>query len=357
MVGALSSCNFSELGLEPYDYTRCVREDGTAYGTSGKCRKGTKQAKEVATKKPKRAKATKTPRKTKSTGAKVKPSKKIPIELNSSLEKLTNKLKETTIASSNKGQTAKQLVPVLSKDKAVSNNNLGSPVKTIKTQGSRGPMKEKYNETEAPELRLSKIYEAQGFNSKPELVKTRAALEQRKDIIVEPDGKPLILYRGLTEESFARQLLGLGPEGGKHFPGKGVNGNGTYAASVGKSLKGGDSVRERTIKQVQNTAVSYSGGKEGASKRVVALALRSDANVVQFEGKDYNAQYLKYRRWTSDILKKASERFGVPFSDSGEAAAAMGIHAYRVPATSEENYWVILNRGAVIAAQDPELYA
>jgi NAD:arginine ADP-ribosyltransferase. len=92
MVGALSSCNFSELGLEPYDYTRCVREDGTAYGTSGKCRKGTKQAKEVTPKKPKRAKANKTPRKTKSTKAKVKPSKKIPLELNSSLEKLTDKL-------------------------------------------------------------------------------------------------------------------------------------------------------------------------------------------------------------------------------------------------------------------------
>ena len=36
--------NFSEL---PYDFTRCVRPDGSAYGTKGKCRKGTEQAKEV----------------------------------------------------------------------------------------------------------------------------------------------------------------------------------------------------------------------------------------------------------------------------------------------------------------------
>lgn len=30
---------------EVYEFTRCVRADGTAYGTSGKCRKGTEQAK------------------------------------------------------------------------------------------------------------------------------------------------------------------------------------------------------------------------------------------------------------------------------------------------------------------------
>lgn len=35
-----------------YDFTRCVRPDGTAYGTAGKCRKGTEEAKaEVPTKK------------------------------------------------------------------------------------------------------------------------------------------------------------------------------------------------------------------------------------------------------------------------------------------------------------------
>jgi hypothetical protein len=36
---------FSETDV--YDFTRCVRPNGTAYGTNGKCRKGTEQAKEA----------------------------------------------------------------------------------------------------------------------------------------------------------------------------------------------------------------------------------------------------------------------------------------------------------------------
>ena len=36
--------DFSEEG-ETYDFARCVRPDGSAYGTSGKCRKGTEEAK------------------------------------------------------------------------------------------------------------------------------------------------------------------------------------------------------------------------------------------------------------------------------------------------------------------------
>jgi hypothetical protein len=36
--------DFSEGGT--YDFTRCVRPDGSAYGTGGRCRKGTEEAKE-----------------------------------------------------------------------------------------------------------------------------------------------------------------------------------------------------------------------------------------------------------------------------------------------------------------------
>lgn len=34
--------------LSSYDFTRCVRSNGTAYGTSGKCRKGSEKAKSSA---------------------------------------------------------------------------------------------------------------------------------------------------------------------------------------------------------------------------------------------------------------------------------------------------------------------
>ena len=43
---------FSEGGI--HDFTRCIRPDGSAYGTKGKCRKGTEEAKAAAPKKEKK---------------------------------------------------------------------------------------------------------------------------------------------------------------------------------------------------------------------------------------------------------------------------------------------------------------
>jgi len=40
--------DFAEGGL--YDFTRCVRPDGSAYGTGGKCRKGTEEEKKAPAK-------------------------------------------------------------------------------------------------------------------------------------------------------------------------------------------------------------------------------------------------------------------------------------------------------------------
>jgi hypothetical protein len=45
LAAQTQSSDFSEEGA--YDFTRCVRPDGSAYGTGGKCRKGTEGAKEI----------------------------------------------------------------------------------------------------------------------------------------------------------------------------------------------------------------------------------------------------------------------------------------------------------------------
>ena len=45
MVSESTPANYSEKG-EVYDFTRCVRPDGSSYGTSGKCRKGTEGEKD-----------------------------------------------------------------------------------------------------------------------------------------------------------------------------------------------------------------------------------------------------------------------------------------------------------------------
>lgn len=46
LVAELYSDNFSEY-MSEYDFTRCVRANGSAYGTGGKCRLGTEEAKEI----------------------------------------------------------------------------------------------------------------------------------------------------------------------------------------------------------------------------------------------------------------------------------------------------------------------
>jgi len=51
MVSQTQSADFSEG--ESYDFTRCMRPNGSIYGTRGQCRKGTETTKETV--KPKRA--------------------------------------------------------------------------------------------------------------------------------------------------------------------------------------------------------------------------------------------------------------------------------------------------------------
>ena len=46
LVAASAALDFSEDNT--YDFTRCVRPDGSAYGTRGRCKKGTESAKEAA---------------------------------------------------------------------------------------------------------------------------------------------------------------------------------------------------------------------------------------------------------------------------------------------------------------------
>ena len=72
------SLEFSESGT--YDFTRCVRPDGSAYGTSGKCRAGTEEAKTAAPQKEK--KAAKPP----------KPGKPVPAAVNKDITKLQEKI-------------------------------------------------------------------------------------------------------------------------------------------------------------------------------------------------------------------------------------------------------------------------
>lgn len=86
---------------------------------------------------------------------------------------------------------------------------------------------------------------------------------------------------------------------------------------------------------------------------ITAFGLRKDANVVNFTDGDYVKRVDAYGRWDTDIKAQASQKTGLPINDTGHAAAIMGVHAYRVPMDTED-YWVVLNRGAVVAAADAQ---
>jgi hypothetical protein len=50
LASATQDLDYSESRTDPYDFTRCVRPNGTAYGTGGKCKSGVEQTKEEITK-------------------------------------------------------------------------------------------------------------------------------------------------------------------------------------------------------------------------------------------------------------------------------------------------------------------
>ena len=199
--------------------------------------------------------------------------------------------------------------------------------------------------TAAPNLK--KIYEEQGFNAKPELVATATDLNKRKDLLTNPDGTNVVLYRGVTTEEFSNQFKGLGPDGNQHFAGRGIFGNGSYAGAAAFDDPGG------TADAGKNVAAAYAGERKNLAAKVTAFGLRKDANVITFEG-DSNERGAKYTQWFDRTLKEAEEKTGYKFNDVGEAAAALGIHAYQVPQRGGD-YYVVLNRGAVVAAMDSEL--
>lgn len=112
--------DFSEEGM--YDFTRCVRKDGTVYGTAGQCRKGTEEVKEDAP--GKKGKKTKTER-TKKAVKPTPPGKPLPPELHSSLTKLSEKLSsKKAVPDTSKGAVTQGKMRLTAKVKALPTEEL-----------------------------------------------------------------------------------------------------------------------------------------------------------------------------------------------------------------------------------------
>lgn len=189
------------------------------------------------------------------------------------------------------------------------------------------------------------VYRIRNFNKKPNFVRDEAELERSDKVLKREDGSSVVMYRGSPEfiEPLKNSRL--------HGVGRGMYGAGTYAAAGGLTPN-------YDSKLAKQTAISYSKNDEGEPfnpKNLIAFGLDKNANVETIpEG-------LTFNQWRVQTVEKARRETGLEINDIGVAAAILGIDAYRIPGTiggksdpedMKEDYWVILNRGSMIIAED-----
>ena len=223
------------------------------------------------------------------------------------------------------------------------------------------------------------------YNKKPTRVKNIDELKKRTDVVKAADGENLIIYRGVTDEKFANQFKGVGKKASEHYAGNGIYGNGTYAAA--RNIHGPKSIVNKANNDALAIAKQYAGedpefniklSQAQTQKRVTAFALRKDANVKTWKagssvkttrksqfhaGPDGDWYTENFLTWRKETIAKAEKLTGLKYDSVGEAATALGIDAYQIPLPLTEmdevtgkitrstmDYWVILNRSAIIVS-------
>ena len=189
------------------------------------------------------------------------------------------------------------------------------------------------------------VYRIRNFNKKPSFVKNEVELERSDNVLKREDGSSVVMYRGSPKfiEPLKNSRL--------HGVGRGIYGAGTYAAAVGLTPN-------YDSKLARQTAISYSKDDESEPfnpKNLISFGLDKSANIETIpEG-------LTFNQWRVQTVEKVRRETGLEINDIGVAAAILGIDAYRIPGTvggksdpedMREDYWVILNRGSMIIAED-----
>ena len=223
------------------------------------------------------------------------------------------------------------------------------------------------------------------YNKKPTRVKNIDELKKRTDVVKAADGENLIIYRGVDDKKFAEQFKGIGEKGAEHFAGNGIYGNGSYAAA--RNIHGSKSIVNKANNDALALAKQYAGENEEINRfltkaqtneRVTAFELRKDANVKTWKagssvkttrksqfhaGPDGDWYTENFLPWRKETIAKAEKLTGLKYNSVGEAATALGIDAYQVPLPLTQmdevtgvitrttfDYWVILNRSAIIVS-------
>ena len=229
---------------------------------------------------------------------------------------------------------------------------------------------------------LEYLYWRQGFNKKPTRVKNVKALKDRKDLVKGADGENLVVYRGVSNDDWSDSFKGIGKRADDYYVGEGIYGNGSYAAS--RNIHGTKSMITQGNKNAYEIAETYTARygqtvtEAEKKKRITAFGIKKDANLKTwskgsstkklnpkephaFPDSDwYEKEFVK---WQKEIKEEAEKLTGLKYETSGEAAVALGIDGYQVPLplldeikeTGElihfnADYWVILNRSAIVVS-------
>ena len=229
---------------------------------------------------------------------------------------------------------------------------------------------------------LDYLYWRQGFTKKPIRVKNVKALKARKDLYQAADGENLLVYRGVSNDKWSDQFKGKGSQGDLYFAGEGIYGNGSYAASrsihsTKATLAKGN---QNALTLAKNYTEPYGSKITEAQKeiRTTAFGIKKGANIKTWKKgvstkklntkephafPDSDWYETEFKQWQKDIKKEAEELTGLTYDSTGEAATALGIDAYQIPLplldeikeTGELvhynlDYWVILNRNAIVVS-------
>lgn len=170
----------------------------------------------------------------------------------------------------------------------------------------------------------AKIYEARGFNAKPEIVDSPEDIYNHKGLKEGKDGKALVMLRGMPDQKFHDDLR----EGSEHFVGKGVYGNGTYVA---------------TMDEQKNLVVAEALVRNYGSN-IAAMGIKKEAKV--WEGTDRDLENLQV-----ELAKKWFPDKPVP-PDIGLLMAMEGYDGYKAKGGNPP-YYVVLNRGMLVVAKEP----
>jgi len=214
------------------------------------------------------------------------------------------------------------------------------------------------NKTTMFRLPLEKVYATNKQNGGPDLVKTPQELFERTDLIHHKDGIFKPFYRGVGVDSqggngYVEQWLGKGKAGQTHFPGSGLYGNGSYAATPQTSNW------EHVWKAASEAQTYTTGGGGGlrdldaisTPERLTMFGIKKSAKILNLHDYDYVTQ--REGDWNErSFVRAAQRRLKTKADNVGELAAALGYDGM-VAMTStgdyDQDFWVVFNRKATVA--------